>query len=215
MHGRVKLDQLAVLAAARYDAAVFQRAHGEHRPFVHVSRHLGDVVCACVHKTSGKYTVDEGAVRLGRRTLTASPGDDGPVRIAGQDVTVLRERQTRHVLRTVPSGLEYAVALVQGAARVQCPETYVTLAAGHDLVAFQRMEFRGYHRVHGTLYTTHTRVHYQNVFQACACVRPLFTTTNLGLRDLVTLLVLLPVPHGYVMVVSFVDGAQKAAAVLF
>ncbi|KAE9544574.1 hypothetical protein AGLY_000115 [Aphis glycines] len=35
-----------------------------------------------------------------------------------------------------------------------------------------------------------------------------------GLRDLMTLFVLLPVPHRYVMIVSLVDGTQKTATVL-
>lgn len=39
--------------------------------------------------------------------------------------------------------------------------------------------------------------------------------TNLGLRDLMTLVGLLPVPYGYVVVITFVDGAQKTTAVLF
>lgn len=83
--------------------------------------------------------------------LTASPYDDGSVRVSGQDVSVLRERQARHVLGTVTGRLEYPVAFVQGAAGVQRPKTDVTLAASDDLVALERMEFGGHHRVHRTL----------------------------------------------------------------
>lgn len=51
-------------------------------------------------------------------TLTASPHDDGSVGVSGQDVPVLRERQARHVLRTVAGRFEYSVPLVQGVSGV-------------------------------------------------------------------------------------------------
>lgn len=85
------------------------------------------------------------------RVLTASPYDYGSVRVSGQDVSVLREGQTSHVLGTVAGGLEYSVSLVQGTSGIQCPETDVALAAGDDLVALQWVEFRSHHSVHRTL----------------------------------------------------------------
>jgi len=47
MHRSIELNQSAVFATARYDAALFQRAYGKHRSFVHASRHLADGIRAC------------------------------------------------------------------------------------------------------------------------------------------------------------------------
>lgn len=68
--------------------------------------------------------------------LTTTPHDNGPVGISRQDVSVLSESQTRHILWTVAGRFEYPIALVQGVAGVQSPEANVTLAASDDLITF-------------------------------------------------------------------------------
>lgn len=141
-----------------------------------------------------------------RGVLTTSPYDDRPVGISGQNVPILRERQARHVFRTVPCGFEHSVTLVQSTTSIQSPETDVTLTAGHYLITFQRMKFRGYHRVHRALK--------KYFFIMTRFAQDQNTTTNLGLRDLVTFIVPLPVPDGYIVVVSLVDSAQKTTAIL-
>lgn len=151
--------------------------------------------------------------------LTASPYNDGPVRISGQDVSVLSERQARHVLRTVTGRFEYTVSFVQGITGVQGPETDMTFAASDDLIAFQGMEFGGNDRVHWSLNEQQQPVNMSkfNVYEyflSPYSARKNYVLTNLGLRDLMTLVGLLPIPYGYVMVVAFVYSAQKTTAVL-
>lgn len=89
------------------------------------------------------------------KRITSSPDDDVAVAVAGEDVTVLIEGHARDVPRLV-SALKDAHTFVQHAAVVQRPEGHVSLAAGHYLVAFQRMPLGANHRVDGALQSTNS-----------------------------------------------------------
>lgn len=85
--------------------------------------------------------------------FTSAPNNDVTVAITGKNITVLIKRHTGHVSRFF-SAFENPHPFVQHTTIIERPKRQVSFPTGHDLVPFQRMPLRAYHRVHRALQLT-------------------------------------------------------------
>lgn len=138
---------------------------------------------------------------------TSSPNDDIPVRVAGEGVPGVGERQARNVLRFVPA-LENTHPLVQSAILIHHPEADVGFAASDDAVPLQRVEFRCDHRIHGAL-----RRGKRPLFEMFRRNGGAAREAYLILRDFRAPIPLLPVPHSDSVVGRFVYCTEERPAV--
>lgn len=95
--------------------------------------------------------------------FTSAPNNDVTVAITGKNITVLIKRHTGHVSRFF-SAFENPHPFVQHTTIIERPKRQVSFPTGHDLVSFQRMPLRAYHRVHRALQLTIV-VHWMDRFR--------------------------------------------------